>query len=80
MAARVEMAMLPPGSSETHPTAIVCLELRPSVLLPREPRGTQAGVRHAAARPTATPLAAQQAGARDLLASLAPEERRAGQR
>ncbi len=44
------------------------------------PLRTEARALLAAARTTVTPLAPQQAGARDLLASLASEERRAGQR
>lgn len=68
------------ASSKAQPQAIVCFEPRPPVLSPSGPRGNQARALLAAARATATPLAAEQASARDLLASLAPEERRADRR
>lgn len=56
------------------------LDLADSANAATAPLRTEARALLAAARATATPLAPQQASARDLLASLAPEERRAGQR
>ena len=79
-AACVERAILPPPSSKAQPQALVCSEPRPPVPSPSEPHGNQARALLAAARATATPLAPQQAAARDLLASLTSEEGRANQR